>query len=157
MIPRPPRSTRYRSSAASDVYKRQALGILIGATTGLLPVLLPLIAIFIIDMALFIASATFSPLSEAGMAEHRQWKAFGDHLREVVKGRELFSLADTSSMFEANLPLATGLGLLERWVKFFQKQGALTIPTWFSSLSRAGDGSEMVIFATMMHLSLIHI
>ena len=46
-----------RSRGLGDVYKRQ--------TTGLWPVLLPLIAIFIIDMALFIASATFSPLSEA--------------------------------------------------------------------------------------------
>lgn len=128
-----------------------ALGILIAVSTGLWPVLLPLIAIFIVDLALFIASAGFSPLSEAGMVEHQQWKAFGDYLREVIKGRELFSEADSSSMFEANLPLAAGLGLLDRWVKFFQKEGALTIPSWFSSLSRSGDGSEIAIFATMMH------
>ena len=128
-----------------------ALGVLIAVNTGLWPVLLLLIAVFSMSMALFIASAGFSPLSEAGMVEHQQWKAFGDYLREVVKGRELFSEAATSSMFEANLPFAAGLGLLDRWVKFFQKEGALTIPTWFSSLSRAGDGSEIAIFATMMH------
>lgn len=128
-----------------------ALGILIGVATGLWPVLLPLIALFIIDMALFIASGAFSPLSEAGLAEHDQWKGFSDHLSEVIKGREPFDLSSTSLLFETNLPFAAGLGLLERWAKFFQKQGGLSVPAWFSTLSRANDGSEIAIFATMMH------
>ena len=127
------------------------LCILIGATTGLWPVLLPLIAVFIVDMALFIAAGAFSPLSEAGLAEHAQWKAFREHLQEVIKGREPFSVQNTSLLFEPNLPFAAGLGLLDRWVKFFQKEGTLIVPTWFSSLSRSGDGSEIAIFATMMH------
>ena len=34
MIRRPPRSTLDRSSAASDVYKRQAVAIILGAAVG---------------------------------------------------------------------------------------------------------------------------
>lgn len=128
-----------------------ALCVLIGAMTGLWPILLPLVAVFIVDMALFIAAGAFSPLSEAGLAEHHQWKAFREHLQEVVKGREPFSLQNTSLLFEPNLPFVTGLGLLEPWVKFFQKQGDLTPPAWFSTLAKASDGSEMVIFATLAH------
>ena len=34
MIRRPPRSTLDRSSAASDVYKRQAVGVAVGVAVG---------------------------------------------------------------------------------------------------------------------------
>ncbi len=118
------------------------------ATGPIWALLLPVGGLAIVAIAALIASAVVSPLSEVGETERQQQRGFGEHLRAVTAGKEPVNLA---SGFETLLPWAAGFGLLDKWVKFFQKKGELTVPPWFASLSRAGDGSDIVIFATMMN------
>lgn len=99
-------------------------------------------ALLLLGLAALIAGALFSPLSEQGEQAAAAWKAFGVHLRDIVRGREF---ASGEALFERYLPLAAGLGLGERWAKYVQKQGYAAVPAWFRALESGGGDFDAVI------------
>jgi uncharacterized membrane protein len=100
-----------------------------------------------------IVSAFFSPLTERGIHEAKNWRAFSEYLREVTREKEPVTHPD---LFESNLPYAASFGIGEAWSKFFQKHGGSGLPPWFQALSNsrgAGGEAGMAAFVAMMAAS----
>lgn len=101
---------------------------------------------FVLSMAAFILSGTYSPLSDDGAREAMRWQGFANYLKDVTKGREP---AWDVRLFDRYLPYAAAVGLAGGWAKAFQKRGGAEIPGWFNALTSAPDGS-MGAFVAMM-------
>ncbi len=103
-------------------------------------------AAFVLSMAAFILSGTYSPLSDDGAREATRWQGFASYLKDVTKGREP---AWDVRLFDRYLPYAAAIGLAGAWAKAFQKRGGAEIPAWFHGLAGSADGS-MGSFVVMM-------
>lgn len=89
--------------------------------------------------------SSIKPLTDAGAQQSAEWQSFSRYLRAVTRGRQA---AAGPEAFERYLPYAAAFGLLERWVRYFQKSGWSQPPAWFHALPGT-DTSSMVLFATM--------
>lgn len=92
---------------------------------------------------------TFSPLTPQGQQEADQWKSFSRYLKDIMRGRE--AVADPET-FGAYLVYAASFGFVERWVKYFQRQGTVDVPPWFHSLATA-KADDMAYFVAMIAVS----
>lgn len=92
---------------------------------------------------------TFSPLTPQGQREADQWKSFSRYLKDIMRGRE--AVADPET-FGAYLVYAASFGFVERWVKYFQRQGTVDVPPWFHSLATA-KADDMAYFVAMIAVS----
>lgn len=85
------------------------------------------------------------PLTDVGVRQAAEWQSFAHYLRDMTRGRQAPAGPDA---FERYLPYAAAFGLLERWVRYFQKSGWSQPPAWFHALP-GEDVSSMVVFASM--------
>ncbi len=108
------------------------LCLLFGIPTGIWPsVFLPL-GVVGVSITVLVLWGIFSTLSVEGMLDAARWKAFSKCLRDITRGKELDLSPD---VFARYLIYATTFGLVEKWVKYFQKQHMAVVPPWFHSLA----------------------
>lgn len=119
------------------------------AGPGLWPIIFLPIGIGLVGIVTLILWTTFTPLSSEGQREAAQWRAFANFLRETSHRHEPVS---NPEMFGAYLVYAASCGLIEPWVKFFQRHEMMRIPSWFHALTSA-DGADATAFAEMIAVS----
>ncbi len=88
----------------------------------------------------------FSPFTAQGQQEAAQWKAFSRYLKDIIHGREPVV---TAEVFGVYLVYAASCGFVQRWVKYFQRQEMVDVPTWFHSLA-AARADDVAYFVTMI-------
>ena len=126
-----------------------ALCILFGIPTGTWPSLFLPLGVIGVSITVAVLWGIFSTLSDKGMQDAAQWKAFSHYLRDITRGKEL----DISQeVFERYLIYAATFGLAEKWVKYFQKQGMAVVPLWFHSLATT-NVDNLSYFVTMIAVS----
>ncbi len=118
----------------------------IAGPRGMWPVLFLPLGVTLASSIMCVFWLTFAPLTAQGQQEAAQWKVFSRALKENIQRRE--PLVDTA-MFGNYLIYAASLGFVERWVKYFQKQGVMDVPPWFHSLATART-DNMAAFVTMV-------
>ncbi len=104
----------------------------------------------LIGLSVIVVASLYSPLTEKGLQEAWNWRAYSEYLKDVTREREPVSRPD---LFETALPYAASFGLAESWSRFFQKHGESQTPFWFQALSTSGDRDSMTAFISMVAAS----
>jgi len=120
-----------------------AAAVLVG-TLGALPLFVA-IGISFLGIALLIASASLSPLTEDYQQTAREWKSFAKYLGDVTRGRNTLVHRD---QFEGYLPYAAAFGMAESWARYLKKHEDVEVPAWFCALA-ADDGGHSAFVAMM--------
>ena len=118
----------------------------IASPLGMWPVAFLPLGLALASGAACILWLTFSPLTPQGQQEAAQWKSFSRYLKDIVRGREALA---SPEMFGAYLVYTASFGFVERWVKYFQRQGMVDVPPWFHSLTTARV-DDMAYFVAMI-------
>lgn len=116
---------------------------------GMWPVAFLPLGVALAGCAACVLWLTFSPLTAKGQQEAAQWKSFSRYLKDIISGREPLVAPE---LFTAYLIYAASFGFVERWVKYFQRQGTVDVPPWFHSLATA-RADDMASFVTMVSAS----
>lgn len=103
---------------------------------------------FVLSIALFIYSASFSILTPVGEEQAARWKGFGRYLKDVSKGREAAVRPD---LFEKYLAYAAVFGLGTVWAKYFQQLGGVPLPVWFHGMT--GSNADFAAIVAVMSAS----
>jgi Predicted membrane protein (DUF2207) len=122
------------------------VALIVGIALGAWPLIFLPLGLAGTSVTALVLWATYSPLSDQGMEASQRWQAFSKYLSHIISGKEPVPSATT---FEQYLPYATSFGFMEKWVKFFQRQGVIVAPAWFRSLSNANN-DDFSSFAHMM-------
>lgn len=122
------------------------LCLLFGIPAGIWPIVFLPLGVIGVSVTMAVLWSMFSMLSDKGMQAAVRWKAFSNYLRDITRGNELDIPPD---MFERYLTYAATFGLIEKWVKYFQKQGMAIVPPWFHSLATA-SAEDLSYFVTMI-------
>jgi hypothetical protein len=122
------------------------LCLLFGIPTGTWPSLFLPLGVIGISITVAVLWGIFSTLSEKGMQDAARWKVFSLYLRDITSGKEL---EISQEVFESYLMYAATFGLAEKWVKYFQKQGMVVVPSWFHSLATT-NVDNLSHFVTMI-------
>lgn len=104
------------------------------------------VSVVVLAVVGLISGAAFSSLSDKGVETAVPWRAFGEHLKNVTKGKEAVGSPD---MFERYLPYAAGFGLLHPWAKHFEKEGWNKLPPYFHVLTTTPASNHMAVFVAM--------
>ncbi len=101
--------------------------------------------LFTVSVPAVVMASSYSPLTPLGEEQKVRWKAFGEYLRLVCRGREAAVRPD---LFERYLPFAAVFGLTAQWARYFEKLGGVPLPVWFRSLS--GNDADFTAFVAAM-------
>ena len=104
-------------------------------------------AMFVLSIALFIYSASYSVLTPSGEEQAVRWKSFQEYIKQVSKGKEP---AIRTDFFEKYLAYAAVFGLGAQWAKYFQKMGDIPLPIWFHAMAGndANFGAMVAVMST---------
>ena len=104
-------------------------------------------AMFVLSIALFIYSASYSVLTPSGEEQVVRWKSFQEYIKQVSKGKEP---AIRTDFFEKYLAYAAVFGLGAQWAKYFQKMGDIPLPIWFHAMAGndANFGAMVAVMST---------
>ncbi len=122
----------------------------IAGPAGMWPIIFLPLGVGLASSVMCVLWALFSPLSAQGWQEATKWRAFSRYLNDIVRGR---TPVPSSETFGQYLVYATSFGFVEKWVRFFQRQGMVEVPPWFHSLAtaRAEDISYFVAMIAVSH------
>lgn len=115
-------------------------------------IFLPL-GITAISLSAFMLAAMYSPLSDRGAEEAARWQAFSNFLKDVTSGKQ--SLL-SPNMFDNYLPYATTFGNLANWIRVFQGQNMVMLPSWFRALATSPNGGQSSYYHMMLYTSTMH-
>lgn len=104
------------------------------------------LALALVAVVSFIASASLTPLSNEGVRRAGQWRAFRKHLSDPQSIEPRWG---ASGGAEARiLPFAVALGLAAAWSRFMKKRHATT-PAWFQAASALDSGQSFATFVAI--------
>ncbi len=93
----------------------------------------------ILCVALMVAGASTSPMSDEWQAQGKLWKQFGKYLQNVTRSRETLSRQE---MVVEYLPYAAAMGLAGEWANHMKKHEVMCVPSWFQALINTPDQSH---------------
>ncbi|NDJ53990.1 MAG: DUF2207 domain-containing protein [Chloroflexi bacterium] len=113
-------------------------------------VLCPLIAVFLVSVALWISGGVMPAKTRKGAEEAAKWKAFKRYLENIDR---LKDLNDVNEQFDEYLPYAIAFGLERGWIRKFSRIETTPMPGWYfpigypiygdfggGTMRKAGDG-----------------
>lgn len=102
-----------------------------------------------------LTGSSISILTDEGERIAALWAGFKGGLGSIIKGVEPIPSTDAFNRF---LPYATGFGLGESWVTFFQKLGLTQIPDWLKDIMTTDSGimdtASLVVLMTAANASI---
>jgi hypothetical protein len=136
-------------SVAIVAFTTTIIAASIAGPAGMWPIMFLPLGVGLASSVMGVLWALFSPLSAQGWREAKKWRAYSRSLNDVARGRTPVPSPET---FGQSLVYATSIGFVEKWVKFFQRQGMVEVPPWFHSLATA-RAEAMAYFVMMIAVS----
>ena len=136
-------------SVAIAAFTAAIIAASIAGPTDMWPIMFLPLGVGLASSIMCVLWALFSPLSTQGWLEARKWQAYARSLNDIVRGRTPVPSPETFGQY---LVYATSFGFVEQWVKFFQRQGMVEVPSWFHSLATA-RAEAIAYFVTMIAVS----
>lgn len=108
-----------------------------------------LVALMAAGIIWLLVGNSLRPLTDEGLRISADWQGFFKYLKEITKGK---AAIPSTQIFNQYLPYAATYGLLDKWAKWFEKNGEYELPSYFRALS-AAPGDSMAAFVAMTSVS----